>query len=67
MKFETIELIKYEFQMGAVIKPWEYFIMSNPENDDSPSSKNIKMILIIIACVIVWIALQSVIGVPMKM
>ena len=42
--------------------------MSNPENkDDDETSKNIKTILFVIGCVIIWIVLQSVIGVPMKM
>lgn len=49
-------------------KLWEYFIMSDPENkDDGETSKNIKTILFVIGCVIIWIVLQSVIGVPMKM
>jgi uncharacterized membrane-anchored protein len=55
-------------QMGPVIKPWGYLIMSKPENnDDAETSKYIKTILVVIACVIIWIALQSVIGVPLKM
>jgi hypothetical protein len=42
--------------------------MSDPENkDDDETSKNIKRILFVIGCVIIWIVLQSVIGVPMKM
>lgn len=42
--------------------------MSNPEkNDDGETSKYIKTILVVIGCVIIWIVLQSVIGVPMKM
>ncbi|WP_255528713.1 hypothetical protein [Methylobacter sp. BlB1] len=42
--------------------------MSKPENnDDAETSKYIKTILVVIACVIIWIALQSVIGVPLKM
>jgi uncharacterized membrane-anchored protein len=42
--------------------------MSDPEKkDDGETSKNIKIILFVIGCVIIWIVLQSVIGVPMKM
>jgi len=44
------------------------FIMSNPENnDDGATSKYITTILVVIGCVIIWIVLQSVIGVPMMM
>lgn len=63
-----IKRIRLMIQMGVVIKPWGYFIMSKPENnDDGETSKYIKIILVVIACVIIWIALQSVTGVPMKM
>jgi len=42
--------------------------MSDPENkDDGRISKNIKIFLWIIAGVTIWIVLQSLIGVPMKM
>jgi uncharacterized membrane-anchored protein len=55
-------------QMGVVIKPEKYFIMSNPENkNDGETSRYIKTILVVIGCVILWIVLQSIIGVPMKM
>jgi hypothetical protein len=54
-------------QMGAVIKPWIYFIMSKPENNDGETSKHIKTILIVIVCVITWIILQSILGIPLKM
>ena len=65
-------LCLYNQQRGEtghlVIKLWEYFIMSDPEKkDDGEISTNIKMILFVIGCVIIWIVLQSVIGVPMKM
>lgn len=42
--------------------------MSDPENkDDGRVSKNIKILLWVIAGVTLWIVLQSLIGVPMKM
>jgi uncharacterized membrane-anchored protein len=42
--------------------------MSKPENNDNgETSKYIKTIVVIIVFVIIWIALQSVIGVPLKM
>lgn len=41
--------------------------MSKPENNDGETSKYIKTILIVIACVITWIVLQSVLGIPLKM
>ena len=42
--------------------------MSDPENkDDGRTSKNIKILLWVVAGVTVWIVLQSLIGVPMKM
>jgi uncharacterized membrane-anchored protein len=42
--------------------------MSDPENkDDGRTSKNIKILLCVIAGVTLWIVLQSLIGVPMKM
>jgi len=42
--------------------------MSDPENhDDGRASKNIKILLWVIAGVTLWIVLQSLIGVPMKM
>ncbi len=42
--------------------------MSDPENkDDGSTSKNIKILLWVVAGVTLWIVLQSLIGVPMKM
>ncbi len=42
--------------------------MSDPENqDDGRTSKNIKILLWVVAGVTLWIVLQSLIGVPMKM
>jgi uncharacterized membrane-anchored protein len=50
-----------------VIERWGEF-MSDPNNkDDGETSTNIKTILWVIGAVIIWIVLQSVIGVPMKM
>ncbi len=39
--------------------------MSN--KNDGEASINIKTILLVITCVIIWIVLQSFTGVPMKM
>ncbi len=42
--------------------------MTDPENqDDGRTSKNIKILLWVVAGVTLWIVLQSLIGVPMKM
>ncbi len=42
--------------------------MSDPENKDGGRiSKNLKILLSVIAGVTLWIVLQSFIGVPMKM
>lgn len=42
--------------------------MSDPENkDDGRTSKNIKILLWVVAGITLWIVLQSLIGVPMKM
>jgi len=40
-------------------------VMSN--KNDGEASINIKTILLVITCVIIWIVLQSFTGVPMKM
>ncbi|GEM_PF-871739 len=42
--------------------------MSKPENNEGGKTpKYIKPLLIVIVCVALWLALQSLTGVPMKM
>ncbi len=44
------------------------YYMSDPENKDNGIlSKNLKIFLWIVAGVALWVMLQSLIGVPMKM